>query len=121
MTKKRKKVPCFTEQKAMEMGVSQKTVQNLLRIGKAIELGLFPPDMVDDFKNDRISKSKMLEYLIQSKKGKEKLIFRVNPDLMLAFNIFKEIEGFESSAEALRQILARYLGSYFQSDEESSS
>lgn len=77
MTKKKKKVPCFTEYESKRMGVSQKTIQNLVRIGDAIRSGLFPPDMVEDFDNGKISKSKMLEYLIQSEKGKEKLVFRV--------------------------------------------
>lgn len=81
MTKKKKKVPCFTEDTAKLIGVSQKTVQNSLRIGNAIDSGLFPPKMVEDYKNERISKSKMLEYLIQSEKGKEKLIFRIKPEL----------------------------------------
>ena len=73
MTKKEKKIPCFTEYEARRTGYSQKTIQNRLRVGKAIESGLFPEEMVEDYKNDRISKSKMLEYLIQSEKGKERL------------------------------------------------
>lgn len=77
--------------------------------------------MVEDFENERISKSKMLEYLIQSEKGKEKLVFRVKPELKEALETFKDIEDFESSAEALRYILTEYLRSYFKSDEESSS
>ncbi len=121
MTKKKKKVPCFTEYESKRMGVSQKTIQNLVRIGDAIRSGLFPSDMVEDFDDGKISKSKMLEYLIQSEKGKEKLVFRVKPELKEAFNIFRDIEDFESSAEALRYILTEYLRSYFKSDEESSS
>jgi hypothetical protein len=121
MTKKKKKVPCFTEMMAEEMGVSQKTIQNRVRVGKAIELGLFPEDIVDKYKNRKISYSKMLEYLIQSEKGKEKLVFRFKPELKEIFEIFKDIEDFESSAEALRYILTEYLRSYFKSDEDSSS
>jgi hypothetical protein len=102
------------------MGVSQKTVQNSLRIGNAIDSGLFPPKMVEDYKNDRISKSKMLEYLIQSEKGKEKFVFRVKPELKELFEVFKDLEDFESSAEALRYILTEYLRSYFKGDEDSS-
>lgn len=121
MTKKKKKAPGFTKMMAEEIGVSQKTVQNSLRIANAIKSGLYPPKMVEDYKNERISNSKMLEYLIQSEKGKEKLVFRVKPELKEAFNIFRDIEDFESSAEALRYILTEYLRSYFQNDEESSS
>jgi len=109
MTKKKKKVPCFTEQKAKEKGVSQKTIQNRVRVGNAIRSGLFPPEMIEDLKNRKKSFSKMLEYLIQSEKGKEKLVFRVKPELKEVFEIFKDLEGFESSAEALRYILIEYL------------
>ena len=35
MTKKKKKVPSFMEDTAKKMGVSQKTIQNYLRVGKA--------------------------------------------------------------------------------------
>lgn len=109
MTKKKKKVPCFTEMMAEQMGVSQKTIQNSLRIGNAIESGLFPKEMVEKYKKNEISHSKMLEYLIQSEKGKEKLIFRVKSELKEIFEIFEDLEGFESSAEALRNILTEYL------------
>ncbi len=121
MAKKKKKVPCFTKYEAKRRGVSQKTVQNSLRIGNAIKSGVFPPKMVEDYKNERISKSKMLKYLIQSEKGKEKLVFRVKPEIKELFEIFKDTEDFESSAEALKYILTEYLRSYFQNDEESSS
>ncbi len=121
MTKKKKKALGFTKMMAEEIGVSQKTVQNSLRIGNAIKSGLFPPKMVEDYKNERISNSKMLKYLIQSEKGKEKLVFRVKPEIKELFEIFKDTEDFESSAEALRYILTEYLRSYYKSDEESSS
>ena len=121
MTKKKKKVPCFTEFEAKRMGVSQKTIQNRVRVGKAIRSGLFPEEMVEKYKKNEISHSKMLEYLIQSEKGKEKLVFRIKSELKEIFDIFKDLENFESSAEALRYILTEHLRSYFQSDEESSS
>ena len=40
MTKKKKKTPCFTEYEAKRTGYSQKTIQNRVRVGEAIESGL---------------------------------------------------------------------------------
>ena len=40
MTIKKKKSPCFTEYEAERTGYSQKTIQNRIRVGEVIELGL---------------------------------------------------------------------------------
>lgn len=40
MAKKKKNTPCFTEYEAKWTGYSQKTIQNRVRVGEAIESGL---------------------------------------------------------------------------------
>lgn len=35
------------------MGVSQKTIQNLIRIGEAIKSGLYPPGMDENYKKEQ--------------------------------------------------------------------
>jgi len=104
---------------AKNTGRSVRTIKNLIKVGHAIIYELYPEDIMDRVKNKEISYSELLSYLIKTDK-KEKIAFRCTPELKFLINDFKDNEGYDSTAQALRVIISEYLLKYFKKKEESS-